>query len=307
MPTNPPLLDRALAMPNLRRAWDEVAENDGIPGVDAVSIARWRRNWEERLVNLAAAVRANTYQPGKLRRKRVPKNRSTGYRTLRIPSVTDRVLQRAVLQVLYPVLDPRFLDCSFGYRPGRGLRDAVRRINALRREGYGFVVDADIDDFFNRVDQALLRRYLAEELPDGSLWPLFDGWLAAGRTRPDEARGIPMGSPLSPLLANVLLHRLDVAVTGAGYPMVRYADDFIVLAADEAAAAEAYRFVGDVLAGLNLRYEPRKTRLASFAEGFAFLGVVFEDGWYWYTWQDKRIEVRDEETDWLFDDYLPEY
>ncbi len=89
--------------------------------------------------------------------------------------------------------------------------------------------------------------------------------------------------------------------------MVRYADDFIVLAADETEAAEAHRFVGERLADLALRYEPAKTRLANFAESFTFLGVVFEDGWYWYTWEDKRIEVRDDEADWLFGDYLPEY
>ncbi len=304
---SPTLLQRALAMPNLRRAWDEVAENDGIPGVDAVSIARWRRNWEERLVKLAAAARGNQYQPGKLRRRRVPKRGGRGYRTLRIPTVTDRVLQRAVLQVLYPVFEPQFLDCSFGYRPGRGLRDAVRRINELRRAGYEHVLDADIDDFFNQVDHALLRGFLAEDLPDPSLLPLVDLWLAAGRINPDEARGIPMGSPLSPLLANVLLHRLDRRVSAAGRPLVRYADDFIVLGEHEAAARDAYEQVGAVLADLKLAYEPAKTRLTSFAAGFEFLGVFFEESWYWYIWEDKRIEVRDDGEDWLFGDYLPTY
>ena len=303
----PDLLGQALDMPNLRLAWDEVADNDGIPGVDSVSIRRWRRNWEERLVNLAAAVRGNEYKPGKLRRKRIPKNRGPGYRVLRIPTVTDRVLQRAVLQVLYPITEPRFLDCSFGYRPGRGLRDAVRHINHLRREGYFYVLDADIDDFFNQVDHALLRRYLAHDLPDGSLLPLIDLWLAAGRSDPDEARGIPMGSPLSPLLANILLHRLDRRVKEAGFPLARYADDFIILAGSEEELREAYDLTAAVLASLQLSYEPRKTRLTTFEEGFEFIGVFFEDGWYWYTWEDKKIEVHNDQIEPAFNDYWPDY
>lgn len=303
----PTLLQQTLEMPNLRRAWDEVAGNDGIPGVDTVSIRRWRRNWEERLVNLAAAVRGNRYKPGKLRRKRIPKNRGPGYRLLRIPTVTDRVLQRAVLQVLYPIMEPRFLACSFGYRPGRGVQDAVRRINAVRREGYFHVLDADIDDFFNQVDQRLLRQFLAEDLPDSSLLQLIDLWLVAGRTGPQEARGIPMGSPLSPMLANITLHRLDRRVTAAGFPMVRYADDFIILAGSRRELQDAYDLTGAVLFSLKLRYEPRKTRLTTFEEGFEFIGVFFEDGWYWYTWEDKKIEVHDDQAQAVFDDYWPQY
>jgi group II intron reverse transcriptase/maturase len=305
--TAPTLLHQTLLFPNLRRAWNEVADNDGIPGVDAISIRRWRRNWEERLINLAAAVRGNRYKPGKLRRKRISKNRGPGYRTLRIPTVTDRVLQRAVLQILYPIFEPRFLDCSFGYRPGRSLQDAVRRINSLRRDGFFHVLDADIDDFFNQVDHALLRQFLSQDLPDETLLPLIDLWLHAGRSQPDQPRGIPMGSPLSPILANILLHRLDQRITTARFPIVRYADDFIVLAGSQSDLHDAHTLTAGVLASLKLRFEPFKTRLTTFEQGFEFIGVFFEDGWYWYTWQDKKIEVHDDQPQPILDAYWPQY
>lgn len=160
------MLQQALEPDNLRLAWDEIADNKGISGVDRVSIRRWRRNWEERLVKLSRQVRRNTYKPHPLRVRRIPKKNRREKRVLRIPTVTDRVLQRAVLEVLYPIFEAQFLDCSFGYRPGRGLQDAVERILVLRVNDYAHVLDADIDDFFNQVDHALLLDFLRADLPD---------------------------------------------------------------------------------------------------------------------------------------------
>ncbi len=301
------LLKQAVAFPNLRRAWEEVAANKGIPGVDGVSIKRWERRWEERLHQLRAEVLAGRYRPRKLRVRRIPKKNRREWRELRIPTVTDRVLQRAVLQVLYPIYEGRFCDCSFGYRPGRGLRDAVQRIIVLRVNEMEHVLDADIDDFFNQVDHALLDAFLRHDLPDGSLLGLIRAWLKVGRPNRREARGIPMGSPLSPLLANVYLHRLDLRVQEAGFPMVRYADDFLVFAPTRAGAEAAYRLVGQALQSLKLRYEPTKTRLTSFEEGFRFVGVWFEGDHYTYEYLDKRIEVEGNEVDWLFSRYGPDY
>ncbi len=300
------LLRRVLTMPNLRRAWVEVSGNEGVAGVDNVSIAEWGRHWEARLVALAEDVRGGRYRPGQLRERRVPKASGDGQRLLRIPTVTDRVLQRAVLQILHPIMEPRFLSCSYGYRPGRGVPHAVRAISALRRQGYVWVLDADIDDFFNQIDHALLAAFLDEDLPDDSLLPLIMGWNKVDCLTPECDRGIPMGSPLSPLLANVYLHRLDTTIRGAGFPLVRYADDFIVLAAWPDGRRQAYELVGETLAGLKLRYEPRKTRLASFDEGFDFLGVHFEESWYWYLWEDKRIEIRTDD-DSMLDRFTPQY
>ncbi len=301
------LLQRVLQRDNLRQAWVEVAANSGVAGVDNVSISVWARDWEARLLALAADARGGRYRPGQLRERRVPKSGGRGRRLLRIPTVTDRVLQRAVLQVLQPILEPRFLPCSFGYRPRRGVAGAVRAITHLRRQGYLWVLDADIDDFFNQVDHALLNVFLDEDLPDNSLLPLIDAWNKVDCLTPACDRGIPMGSPLSPLLANVYLHRLDTAVTAGGFPLVRYADDFIVLAAWPGGRDAAHALVGQTLAALKLRFEPAKTCLASFEEGFDFLGVHFEASWYWYLWDDARIEVRTDEDEKLLDRYTPRY
>ena len=301
------LIERILASDNLREAWNEVAGNAGIAGVDDVSVRRWRRNWEERLVELARAVRSNRYKPARLRVRRIPKRRRGEYRTLRIPTVTDRVLQRATLQVLHSIYEPRFLDCSFGYRPGRGLREAVQRIVYLREAGREYVLDADADEFFDNVDHTLMLEFLQQDVSDPILLRLVEGWLKVGRVRPGVAKGIPMGSPLSPLLANVYLHPLDQALVEDGWDPVRYADDFIVLTVTREQAQVVYRKVEGFLEGLKLRYEPSKTRLSSFEEGFEFLGVRFYRDTYSYAWQEKEIEVEGERVDWLFSRYGPQY
>ena len=302
-----PLIERILSLDNLRAAWEDVAGNRGIPGVDNVSIRRWRRNWEERLVNLARAVRTNSYKPARLRVRRIPKKRRNEYRVLRIPTVTDRVLQRAALEVLYEVYEPRFLDCSFGYRPGRGLRDAVQRIIDLRERGREWVLDADIDAFFDNVDHTLLMEILRLDLDDPILLRLIAGWLKMGRVRQDVPTGIPMGSPLSPLLANLYLHPLDEALVADGWDPVRYADDFVVLTTVQEQSRTVYRRVEEILRLLRLRYEPSKTRLTSFDEGFDFLGVRFYRDTYSYVWEGKTVAVEDDEVDWLFGRYGPDY
>jgi CRISPR-associated protein Cas1 len=301
------LLRQTLHPDNLRRAWDDVADNNGCPGVDNVTVNQWRRNWEERLTNLAHTVRANQYKPGRLRIRRIPKRHAPDKRILRIPTITDRVLQRAVLQRLQPVFNPRFLHCSFGYRPGLGVKDAVRYITRQRQQGYTFVLDADIDDFFNQIDHALLRQFLREDLLDHSLLPLIDLWLNSWRVSPENARGIPMGSPLSPLLSNIYLHRLDKRLLNHGLRLARFADDFIVLSGAPPDWRLSYTQTEAALAALKLKLEPRKTSLTSFEDGFEFLGVHFEETWYWYTWDNKHIEIHGDQKDPFINNYDPFY
>jgi group II intron reverse transcriptase/maturase len=301
------LLEQALSLDTLRLAWNEVDENRGAGGVDGVSLKAWRRNWEERLVNLAAAVRCNTYKPLKLRLRKIPKQDRRETRTLRIPSISDRVLQRAVLEVLYPIFEPRFLDCSYGYRPRRGLREAVQRVIVLRENGYRYVLDADIDAFFDNVDHDLLLTFLQNDLPDNSLLPLISCWLKLGRSTKDRAVGIPLGSPLSPLWANVTLHRLDRAMMHAGRDMARYADDFLVFADTERQLECVQSEVETALMHLHLQLEPAKTQKTSFEEGFTFLGVHFIGDEYSYTFLNKEIKVEGDEVDFLFRRYGPEY
>ena len=301
------LIDQILAADNLREAWNEVAENQGIPGVDHVSVLCWRRTWEERLVNLARDVRTNRYKSSPLHMLRIPKKQSGEWRTLRIPTVTDRVLQRATYQILCPLFERVFLDCSFGYRPGRGLLQAVERILSLRSRGMAWVLDADIDAFFDNVDQGLLLERVEEQVNDPIVLGLLENWLAAGCTRCDTAIGIPMGSPISPLLANIYLHPLDWYLVRRRWQIVRYADDFLVLTESQTAAKRAYGTVGYCLGQLKLQYEPSKTRLVSFNEGFDFVGVHFYRDTYSYLWQNKHITVEGDEMNWLFSTYGPHY
>jgi len=274
--------------------------------VDELTIGVWRRTWEERLVDLSKKVRANTYRPGGLRKRRVPKKRG-GYRTLRIPTVTDRVLQRAVFQVLCTWYEPRFMDCSYGYRPGRSLKNALEQILIYRENGLRWVLDADIDSFFDEVDHELLLRFLQADLPDESLLPLVAAWLEKGSSHLQASRGIPQGSPLSPLLANVYLHRLDLALLKCGRNLVRYADDFVVFGDCFSAAEAACHETERILESLSLHFEPSKTRITSFEDGFHFLGVYFFENSYRYLWEDKEIRVDGNQSNWLFGDYQPEY
>ena len=293
------LIHRALARDNLIGAWTRVQDGGGAAGSDGVSVRRWGRTWEERLVRLRRAVMANTYRPAPLERFTVPKRRG-GVRHMANLTVTDKVLQRAVLDVLDDVFEAIFLEGSYGYRPGRGVKDAVAAIVAHRDAGRTWVLDADIDACFDSLDLDLIRRFVGETVDDPIVLRLIDLWLAQGMQHADDRRGIPLGAVISPLLCNVTLHRLDVGLAGRGHVAVRYADDWIVLCETEREARRAWRDAGQILSEIRLQFEPTKTRLASFDEGFDYLGVTFYRDRYSYTYENKRIEVAGPFDGWLF-------
>ncbi len=298
------MLDKILDWNNLCDAWERVADNRGAPGVDKVSIRRFRRRWEENLRRIQHLVWEQRYRSGRLRRVAIPK-KSGGQRLLQIPNVGDRVLQRATLNVLEPVFEREFLSCSYGYRPGRGVRGAVEAILQYRDRKLTWVLDADIDDCFDSLDHSLLRTYLMEQVTDYRVMNLIDTWLKAGRRFRKPDRGIALGLPISPLLCNVYLHHLDWPLVRGRWALVRYADDFVVLCPTREHAERAYQVVGDILAGLRLRYEPTKTCITSFNEGFEYLGVRFQGNAYEFMWQQKRVEVRGPVPRWLWG-YMPE-
>lgn len=298
------IIDQVLGPDNLRAAWEEVARNEGRPGVDGVSIQRWRRNWEERLVNLARDVRGNTYKPKPLDRFSRPK-KGGGYRHFANLTVTDRVIQRAVLRVLDDHFERIFLDCSYGYRPRRSVADAVRRIVLLRENDFHWVLDGDIDECFDSLDLELMIRFFDQDVHDPIVRRLVRQWLEIGRRDPDVPKGIPLGAIISPLLCNVYLHRLDLRLTELGYQVVRYADDFCTFCESERRARRSWADADEILTDLRLCLEPNKTMIASFDEGFEYLGVWFERDEYSYQWKDKRIQVKGD-FDWLFYDYLPD-
>lgn len=292
------LLERILDMQNLTAAWEAVAANEGMAGVDDVSIRRWRRNWEERLVNLATAVRNQRYQPKRLRVRHIPK-REGGQRRISIPTVTDRVLQRATLQVLMPRFEHKFLPCSYGYRPKRSVAQAVAAVIRYRDRGFRWVVDADIDDCFDSLDHELLMRFLEAEVPDWRVLQLMQRWMEVGKPSRDLVRGVALGMPISPLWANVYLHEMDWRLVHNRWPLVRYADDFVVLAQSREQAEQGLSLVAQTLEGLKLRLEPSKTQVVSFSDGFEFLGVYFDSDSYTFLWQERRITVEGD-FNWLW-------
>jgi group II intron reverse transcriptase/maturase len=299
------LINRILQPDNMRAAWEEVAAKKGAPGIDGVSIKRWRRNWEERLVNLAAAVRANTYQPQPLERFTQPKPDGSP-RHMANPTVTDKVLQRAVLRVLDDHFDRQFLDCSYGYRQGRGVRDAVPAIIRYRDAGLQWVLDADIDECFDSLDHERMLEFVREEVDDPLVLRLIEQWLWVGRRDPEKARGIPLGAVISPLLCNVYLHRLDRGLTERGYALVRYADDFCTFCPNRARAEASRQDTEAILAVIKLCLEPRKTAITHFDQGFDYLGVHFYRDTYSFVAEGKRIEVEGDFDATLFYDYVPE-
>jgi group II intron reverse transcriptase/maturase len=198
-------------------------------------------------------------------------------RGLCIPAVRDRVAQAAALQVIEPVLEKEFEDCSFAYRKGRSVKQAIHRIKEIYDQGYRWVVDADIDAFFDSVDHELLlkkvRKYiLAEDLVEFiRLWVNAEIW--DGKTIKTMQKGIPQGSPISPILANLFLDELDEAFLKNGYRVVRYSDDFIVLCKSPGKAQEALEFTNEILERLMLRLD--EGEIVSFDQGFKYLGVYF--------------------------------
>ena len=308
------LIKHILDWNNLVAAWNRVEKAKGAAGSDGVSVRRWGRTWEERLVELRRAVMANTYVPAPLERFTVPK-RSGGVRHMTNLTVTDKVLQRAVLNVLDDMFEAIFLDSSFGYRPGRSLGDAVKTIIKHRDVALEWVFDADVDDCFDSLDHGLMRRFVREAVADPIVLRLIDLWLEQGlggardsgpEDDPPAPKGIPLGAVISPLLCNVYLHRLDEAMFELGHTALRYADDWIALCETEDDAYRAWDDAVLVLEGLKLRLEPSKTRVTSFDQGFEYLGVTFYRDTYSYHWQSKRIEVQGPFDDWLFSQTGPD-
>lgn len=265
------LFERVIAFDTMHAAWMKVAGNHGAPGGDGVTVAQVGRDAMGRLSQLCADLSDGTYRPGPLRHVDIPK-RSGGTRRLSIPCVIDRVAQGAVTAVLVPLLDPEFEDSSFGYRPGRSVQQAVERVAMLRRQGFEWVVDADIERYFDTVPHAPLLERLSRHVGDTRLLALIGEWLAAAAP---EGVGLPQGSPISPLLANLYLDEVDERIERHGVRLVRFADDFVLLCRSEAAAAGARQRVAALLDGLGLSLHPEKTRIVSFDDGFTFLGRKF--------------------------------
>ncbi|CBS89272.1 CRISPR-associated endonuclease Cas1 [Azospirillum lipoferum] len=275
MPTAPPdnadLFEEVTRLDTLERAWGRVLRNAGAAGGDGLTVGRFAEAAPSRLLALHRTLRMGDYRPGPLRRLSIPKP-DGALRPLAIPPVTDRVAQTAAALVLTPLLDGEFEDASFGYRPGRSVPQAVARVARWRDQGYDWVVDADIERYFERVPHDRLLIRLERSIGAGPLTELIAVWLESGA---ENGVGLPQGSPLSPLLSNLYLDDLDEALDGRGLRLVRFADDFVLLCRSRERAERALDHAAAVLEEHGLRLNRDKTRIVPFDQGFRFLGHLF--------------------------------
>jgi RNA-directed DNA polymerase len=276
------LIDKVWSLPNLRAAFAKVRANRGAAGVDHQTIRRYAQNLEANLEALSNALRNGTYRPQAIRRVYIPKPGSSEKRPLGIPTVRDRVVQTALRQVLEPIFERDFAPHSYGFRPQRGCKDALRRVDGLLREGYRYVVDADLRRYFDSIPHERLMAQVQTKIADGRVLALIESFLEQSVMEGLEAWTPPAGSPqgavISPLLSNIYLDPLDQCMAEAGMEMVRYADDFVLLCRSREEAEAALSRVQAWVASAGLTLHPEKTRIVDFAEpgGFDFLGYHFE-------------------------------
>lgn len=264
---------------NLQRAWMEVRDGRTVAdrhkgaGVDGVTVAEWDADCQARLRALQANLQRGVYQPSPLLWFDIPHREPGRTRRLGIPTVTDRVAQRAVKNVLEPIWEDVFLSCSHGFRPNRSVFTAVAHVLWHQARGLCWVADADIQACFDMIEH---NRLLAEveTMGDARVANLIAGWLEAGAAAP--GRGVAQGAVISPLMANIYLHPFDVAIVQAGLALVRYADDLVVMCASQQDAAQALQHVASALANLGLSLNRDKTRIVQFGPEFTFLGAQFD-------------------------------
>ena len=274
------LFDKVFAERNLLAALQQVAATEGAPGVDHVTVQEFARQLPESIWELSDRIKAGTFQPQAIRRVHIPKPGSTETRPLGIPTVRDRVVQAAVVNVIEPIFERDFAEHSYGFRPGRGCRDALRRVDQLLQAGYTHVVDADLKGYFDSIPHDRLMDRLKEKIADGPVLSLIEAFLQAdildGATQWTPEAGAPQGAVLSPLLSNIYLNPLDHRMAREGFQMVRYADDFVILCRTEDEARRALSLVQAWVAENGLTLHPTKTRIVHVqAEGFDFLGYHF--------------------------------
>lgn len=294
------LMERVLAAENLRKAWHQVKANHGAPGVDGMTIEDFPAFAREHWPSIRQALRDETYQPSPVRRTEIPKRHGQGKRMLGIPTVVDRLIQQAMAQVLGPIFDPDFSASSFGFRPGRSAHQAVRQIQGYIKRGSKVAVDMDLAKFFDRVHHDALMARVARKVRDKAVLRLIGKYLRAGvlvgeSLQPTET-GVPQGSPLSPLLSNVMLDDLDKELERRGHQFARYCDDFLLVVksqrAGERVKASLTRFLQR---HLKLEINESKSTVGP-TKACVFLGFTFQGTriyWSQEAFQDFRHRLRE--------------
>lgn len=274
------LLERVLERPNMQAALRRVRRNRGSPGVDGMTIKELGPWLMDHWLDVKAAILAGSYQPMPVKRQEIPKP-GGGVRELGIPTVLDRLIQQAILQVLQPIFDPSFSEFSFGFRPGRSAHDALRCAQGYIQDGRRVVVDVDLEKFFDRVHHDVLMSRLERRIGDRRLLGLIRRYLVsgvmAGGVVIERSEGTPQGGPLSPLLANALLDEVDKELERRGHAFVRYADDGQVYVRSRRAGERVFALLRRLFGGLKLRINESKSAIVS-AFSCTFLGFAFWAG-----------------------------
>jgi RNA-directed DNA polymerase len=277
------LVDKVYQPKNLRAAWEKVKANRGSGGVDGQTLDEFEQACDVHLRRLHEDLCTDRYQPLPVRRVNIPKAGKPGEtRPLGIPAIVDRVCQQALLNRLEPIFEPLFDDSSFGYRPGRSAKDALRKMWREIETGAEWIVDADLKDYFGSIDHEKLMTLVAQRVADGRVLTLMERMLTAGVM--DEGRlfpttqGTPQGGVVSPLLSNILLTPFDREMRRRGYQLTRYADDWAVTCRSRREAEAALRCATKILATLGVQLNLRKTRIVHARHGIAFLGYTIRRG-----------------------------
>ena len=275
------LIDKVYAPGNLLAAFERVARNKGAAGVDHVTVEEFGRRRDERLGGIHDQLRTGSFQPQPILRRLIDKPGTTEKRPLGIPTVRDRVVQGALRQVLEPIFEHEFAEHSYGFRPGKGCKDALRRVDDQIGKGYRHTVDVDLKAYFDSIPHDKLLDDMRKHVADGRVLGLIEAFLKArifdGTEAWEPQQGAPQGAVLSPLLSNIYLNGLDHLMASRGYEMTRYADDLVVQCRTPEEAERALAAVGDWVTSRGLTLHPTKTRVVDVeTEGFDFLGYHFE-------------------------------
>jgi len=282
------VIDKVYAKSNLEAAYRKVKRNRGSAGVDHQTIAMFEDRLEQDLERISEWLRNGSYTPQAVRRVWIPKpGKQKQGRPLGIPTVRDRVVQTAMRNVLEPIFEVGFADTSYGFRPGRGCKDALRRVDQLLKRGYTWVVDADLKSYFDTIPHERLMQQIEDKVSDTQMLELIRQFLvqevmeSMRSWKPDG--GTPQGAVISPLLSNIYLNPLDHLMMQGGFAMTRYADDLVIQCRTRAEAEDALEVLQDWVGKAGLTLHPEKTRLVDATQpgGFDFLGYHFERGYRW--------------------------
>jgi len=279
------LIDKVYAEETLWAGWRAVKRNGSSAGIDGQTVRQFERDAGKRITQLHEQLRTEAYEPRAVRRVLIPKGSSGELRPLGIPSVSDRIVQTALRYVIEPIFEKKFSGCSYGFRPKRGAKDALREVQGHLDAGYVWVVDVDIQRYFETIPHARLMQEIEAEIADRRVLKLIEAYLKQGVLEGTKSygaleEGTPQGSVISPLLANIYLHPVDVAMETEGYGLVRYADDCVVMCRTQAEAERALARIRELIETRGLTLHPEKSRLvdATVPGGFDFLGYHFEKG-----------------------------